>query len=132
MADTLDLIALRNYIDGLSELVAFLEAHPDLPCPIGGISSSASHHVVYVATKDELVRFARTAGAKWEKDFQSDTYFSLKLRFAGGAVYELYTERAKVCRKEVIGTRIEPATPEREVEDYRWICDEPLLAGGAQ
>lgn len=128
MADTTDTTDERHtYIAGLRALATFLEAHPDLPCP-----PVAASHMIYIETKDELARLARTPGVKWEKDFGSDSYFSLKLRFPGGAVYELYVEREKICRKEVIGTRLEPATPERVVEDYRWICDEPLLAGGAQ
>lgn len=114
--------ARRAWCVGLRELAAFLEEHPELPCPY------QENHLVSAGTKAEMVAIMRAApGVRWQKDF-NDEYFSIKTTFAGGHVYDVYVERGEICTKRVVGTRIEPATPERVVEDFIWECSEPLLA----
>lgn len=112
------------YVSGLRQLATFIEAHPSLPLPYAG------SHNAFVETKAELAALARV-GVKWQKT-ANDDFFTLRFAFDGHHSYEANVERAKVCRKVVIGTRIEPAQPEREVEEYHWVCDEPLLADGAK
>lgn len=34
--------------------------------------------------------------------------------------------RSQVCERIQVGTKIEPATPEREVPVYEWRCNEPM------
>lgn len=112
------------YVAGLRELAAFVEAHPDLPVPYGGGQNA------FVSSKADLAHVARTAGVRWEKSVNGE-WFYLRVAFQGGHSYELNIARDQVCRKVVTGTRIEPATPEREVEEVTWVCDEPLLRGAS-
>lgn len=115
------------YVQGLRDLAAFLDAHPDLP-----ISVSPASHIALVDTKDEIVVIAREPGVRWEKNWGSDTYFGLARRFAGGHCYQVFVERGRICRKEIIGTTFVPPQPARQVEQFRWVCeDESLLADPA-
>jgi hypothetical protein len=109
------------YVQGLRELADFVEAHPDLPVPFSG------SHNVFLADKADVVALARAAGGRWEKGADPN-YFYLKVRFAGGHTYDLNVDRERICRKVVTGTRTVPATPAHDVEEFHWICDEPLLA----
>lgn len=112
------------YIKGLRELATFLEEHPELPHP-----PCPSTQLVTVDTKAELAAIARVSGVRWDKDFQSEHYFALKTAFHGDVVYGVFIERSQVCEKHSLGTKLIPATPEHEVENFRWVCnDEPLLA----
>ena len=111
------------YVSGLRELADFLEAHPELPKP------SPCQINAFVTDKPALAMVARTPGVRWEKSI-SGNYFYLRVSFPGGHTYDVNVKRDQVCRKVVIGTRIEPAQPEREVEEVQWVCDEPLLAEG--
>jgi hypothetical protein len=115
----------RAYINGLRQLAAFLEDHPELPCPW------APSHLVGAKDKATLIAIARTPGIRWQKDFDSNEYFSLKATFDGGHVYDVYVPRQEVCRKVVTGTRLEPAKPEQQVEEFHWVCEEPLLSFAA-
>lgn len=112
----------RDFLDGLRELADFLEAHPGLPVP------GAQNHSVYVFTKEQLAAAAREPGVRWQKNGSGD-YFKLTVTFSGEQSYEVFTERAEVCRKVVTGKRTLPARPEQDVETYEWVCDEPLLVG---
>lgn len=110
-----------EFIAGLHELADFLEAHPDLPLPCD------QSHNVFMSDKADIAALARAAGGRWEKGADPN-YFYLKVKFAGGHSYDLNVNREKVCRKVVTGTRVQPAKPELEVEEFHWVCDEPLLA----
>lgn len=115
------------YIAGLRELADFFEQHPNLPTPWN------CNHLVPIKTKAALVAIARTPGMHWQKDWSSTDYFSLKAEFTGRHQYDVFVQRGEICRREVLGTKLEPAQPERLVEDFRWICDEPsLLADGGE
>ena len=113
-----------NYVQGLRELAAFVEAHPEIPLPYAG------SHNAFVQSKADLAIVAKACGGKWAKNATED-YFYISKAFAGGHAYEVNVSRETVCRKVVTGTRMEPAVEAREVEEFHWICEEPLLAGEA-
>ncbi len=108
-----------DVIQGLRELADFLEQHPDVPAPAYNTLNAQAW------SKEALTLAARAAS--WTKDY-NDNYFSLRRMFPGYLTFDVYVERNTICRKVVTGTRLEPAQPEREVETYERVCDEPLLA----
>lgn len=111
----------QDMIYGLRELADFLEGNPEVPVPYDVEVN------VWLTTREEMAAVARVGGT-WEKIF-SFNYFMLKKAFGNGAVsFEVNTNREQVCRKIVTGTEVIPAQPEREVEKFEWVCDEPLLA----
>ena len=112
----------QAYVLGLRELADFLDAHQGLPMPVG------LNHNSFVYSKAELAALART-GVRWEKDWNGD-FFYLRVTFSGGHTYDVNVNREQVCRKIVTGTRIQAAVPAHEVEEFHWVCDEPLLADG--
>jgi len=125
MSDELITNRRAAFINGLRQFAAFLEEHPELPCP------GQENHLVPAGDKAGLLAIMRAApGVRWHKDFNGGNYFSVTTTFDGGHVYDVYVERGQVCRKVVTGRRIEPAKPEHEVEEFVWECAEPLLAGG--
>ena len=99
------------YIAGLRELANFLDRHPDLPVPCAGA------HNAFARSTRELAVCARTPGVRWTKNATSH-YFHLSVKFTGGHSYELNLVRELVCRKVVTGTRMQPAVPAREIEEY--------------
>lgn len=119
--EAIKLAARRQYVQGLRDLAAFIETFPDVPLPYAGA------HNAFVDDKSQLAAIARACGGRWAKN-ATDDFFFIRRAFAGGHAYEVNVSRERVCRKVVTGTRIQPAVPEREVEEFRWVCDEPLLA----
>jgi hypothetical protein len=109
-------------IRGLRELADFLEQHPAVPIPM------LDGQNAFVTSRDELAAIAR-AGS-WEK-LWLDQWFVLIRQFSGSVTLHVNAERSTVCRKVVTGTKTLPATPEREVETYEWVCDEPSLLAQA-
>jgi hypothetical protein len=110
------------YVRGLRALADFVEAHEELPVP------SPANLNAFARSKAELAALVRTSGIRWEKDVTGD-YFYVRVSFDGGHYYDVNVSRDQVCRKVVTGTRVEPAKPERVIEEFHWVCDEPLLAG---
>lgn len=108
-----------EYVQGLRELAAFIETHPDAPLPYAGAQNA-------FASKADMIALARSGG-RWNKRFVGD-YFCLTVEFAGGHSYEVSISRDQVCRKVVTGTRVEPAQPERVIEEFKWVCDGSLLS----
>lgn len=110
-------------IEGLRQLATFLEAHPEIPI-------SYQTYNVYFEDKDDLRKAARIGS--WAKEYYGD-YFVLRKIFAGHIQLDVYTDREKVCRPVVVGTRIveaRPATPEQTEDVIEWVCEsESLLAG---
>lgn len=108
----------------LADLIVFLGANPTVPVP--------HYHVFncYVETREELTAVARVG--KWDKDYTSNSYFTLRLKFGTNRL-DVYTDRAKVCRKVVVGERVVPAVPAMEAQPERvepveeWVCEESLL-----
>jgi hypothetical protein len=113
------MVERSELIQGLRDLATFLESYPEIPTPSFGVDA-------WVNSKEELTNASRLGG-KWEKRYTGN-YFCLGKRF-GPILFEINTERDKVCRRVVVGTETIPAQPERTVEKVEWICDEPLLAG---
>ena len=109
------------YVRGLRALADFVEAQTTLPVPCPTSLNT------FVSSKAELVAVVRTTGIRWTKDANGD-YFYIRVLFEGGHYYDVNVARNQVCRKVVTGTRVVPATPERVVEEFEWVCDEPLLA----
>ena len=109
------------YIAGLRELANFLDRHPDLPVPCAGA------HNAFARSTTELAVCARTPGVHWTKG-ASGLYFYLSVEFSGMHSYKLNLMRELVCRKVVTGTRMQPAVPAREIEEYEWVCNDQLLA----
>lgn len=114
-------IARRNYIEGLRTFAAFLDAHPNIMPPL--YSSLLSR----VDTREQLSDAARIGG--WTKDYQGE-YFALKRSF-GGVLFEVYTDRTTVCRKQITGQHVVPATPERVEETFEWVCEDASLLKAA-
>ena len=110
-----------DYVQGLRELAAFVELHPEIPLPYAGA------HNAFVTNKADLSIVARACGGRWGKN-STDDYFYIRKSFAGDHAYEVNVSRKTVCRKVVTGTRLEPMRPAQEVEEFHWVCDEPLLA----
>lgn len=105
-------------IQGLRELAMFLEQHPEVPCPMVGGQNA------FIATKAEMRALARVTS--WRKEYVG-SWFTLAKDFPGDVALHLNIERSTVCRKVVTGTKVVPARPEHEVEEFEWVCDEPLL-----
>ena len=103
-------------------MVEFFRDHPDIPFYFD------SPMKIYVDTKEGLAQVARALAAVGLEKRWSDYALSLRLSFGPVAV-DWFVERSQVCRKVVKGTRVIPASPERVVEKYDWVCDEPLLSG---
>ncbi len=112
----------RAYVQGLRELAAFVETHA-VPLPYAGSANA------YVLNKADLASIARSTGMRWQKS-ADDNFFYIRVQFSGRHSYDVNVSRESVCRKVVTGTRIEPAKPATTVEEFHWVCDEPLLAEG--
>jgi len=110
-------------IDGLRALADFLEANPSLPAP------TLNRLLVPLSTREQIAGIARVGS--WQKDYESDTWFSLKRSFGPQVTLEYFTERSNVCRKVKTGeTRLvpaRPAEPERIEDVEKWVCDDAAL-----
>lgn len=119
--ESAEAVARREFVTGLREMADFIEAHAHIPLPWPGSQNA------FVSDKAELAAIAKACGGRWAKN-ATESFFYIKKPFSGGHSYEVNISRESVCRRVVVGTRIEPAQPEQEVEDVRWVCDEPLLS----
>ena len=115
----------QEVLDGLTQMVEFFRTHPDIPFHF------QSPVNIYVGTKENLAQVARDLASMGLTKKWSDYALALRLSFGPIAV-DWFLERTQVCRKVLKGTRVIPARPEQTVEDYDWICDEPLLAGNGE
>jgi len=107
------------FIQGLRDLADFLTAHPTVPTPRYTTLNA-------FVQKAEVVGAAKATGG-WEKIYNQN-WFYLRKTFPGGIEFDVTVEREQICRKVATGTTTLPAQPEREVEAFTWVCDEPLLA----
>ena len=93
--------------ESLRALATFLEEHPEIDMDGQNITL-----LKYCMERDEVATIAR-AGS-WQK---------------------VYTDRAQVCRRVVVGKRTVPAVPAQpahEEDIVEWVCeDEPLLKAEA-
>lgn len=116
----------EDTIRGLRNFADFLEQNPEFQLVF--LSTS-----VNIETKEELAKWARTLGRTEKQDF--GVVLSLRHKFSDTVWLDLDISREKVCKKVVTGTRVvpaKPATPEMTVEDYKWVCDEPILATSSE
>lgn len=107
-----------TFIQSLRECADFLEAHPAIPVP------QNVQLMTFLYTRAEMVALARVTS--WQKVYSGD-WFRLKKQFGDDLSLEIVTDRETVCRKVVKGSHLQPAQPERMVDDVEWVCDEPSL-----
>lgn len=112
----------QKRIDGLRELVDYLEARPDIPLP-------------YVGTMDafgdpaELPVIARAMGG-FTKNHDGN-YLTLVRSFGPVQLHVNFASEA-VCERVVVGTEEVPekVTPAHVEEIVEWRCPESVLAFG--
>ena len=111
-----------QFIQALRELADWYDEHQDLRAPTTSVQFNLMCH-----DKEDLLAMRRAAGLR-DKVYSGD-YISFRKVLPGPCSYlDIYLYREKVCKKVVTGTRVVPAQPEREVEEYTWECDDALLA----
>ena len=78
----------------------------------------------------DLARVCRDTHTKATKEYTSG-YFVLQFNIGESSVRTI-CDRAMVCERKVVGTRVVPATttPEHVVEEVEWECKESLLKAG--
>jgi len=106
-------------IEGLRQLADFLEAHPSIPVAFQTFK-------VYFDNRDELAAAARIGS--WEKIYR-DTFFILRRTF-GSVRLEVFTDREKVCKAVVVGTRqiaAVAAVPAHIENVIQWECETESL-----
>ncbi len=106
---------------GLRDLADWLDAHPD---------EEVSGNVRLLAYRFDADEFRATVRALGRGAKESNDEWASVIRSFGPAVaIYAYTAREQVCRKVVVGTRVEPerVIPAREVEIVEWEC-QPILA----
>lgn len=107
----------ERYIDGLRVLAAVLEAHPDLPLPDTGTTSSSAVKFLFLPgfvsgdPRDAMAAAARLLPCSWDKkmteadpDGRYPAYLRLKGQI-GGLHVDLTALREAVCKRIVTGTR---------------------------
>lgn len=129
----------RKEIDGLRKLADFLDVHPEF----GRVSVATTYR--FVQDKAEMARCAKILGSC--KKYATDSFFNVKKRFGsedefGGVELSVTGEREMVCERVVKETKVVPAqeertilvpaTPEKVVEVYEWVCPDSLLNGHAR
>lgn len=102
-----------DYIEGLRQLAAVLEANPEIQMPIsGGISASSALVIRAGDTREDLAAAARAFPCAWAKSTSGDgdQWLDLNGQLAGLHV-QLYADREAVCTRRVVGVE------DREVEE---------------
>jgi hypothetical protein len=117
-----------EFIAGLRELADFYEAHPTLQAPWEGIAYFNLYPEGYFENTREGARLVAKEFSPVKKDYSSETHFVLEKRFSGGVGFDFNFPRDVVCERKQVGTKIVPASEEREVPVYEWECTDPILA----
>lgn len=112
-----------EFVQGLSDLLAWYKDHPDAPIPYSGYAIN-----LYVSTKKEIADAARIL-APCDKDM-GEGYFCVRRAF-GPINLEIYVSREVACTKYVIGVEHVPEriVPAHAREIVKWDCPESLLRG---
>ena len=119
---------LRDFADWVDANAEYLEEH--------SLSfGDTLHFRLYAFDAEQFAEHVRVLGRGVK--VPDDRWMNVQRTF-GPMVVETYIDRETVCRKVVTGTRKvtkEVADPQaatvtvtETVEDYEWVCDEPLLA----
>lgn len=108
----------QTLIDGLRELADFLQ---DRPAIADRMASAEPHFNVYAFTRNEFQGFVREIG---RGDKTASDQFMGVIRKFGAVTIEVYTHRAQVCERVVVGTREVPEEirPARVEEIVEWRC----------
>jgi len=119
---------LRDFADWVDANAEFLEGEQFA-------MDATLNFRIYALTAEEFAQTVRAIG-KGVK-VPDDKWMNVQRQF-GPVMVEAFTDRNMVCRKVVTGTREvtkeipDPDAPvvtvTETVEDYEWVCDEPLLA----
>lgn len=124
--ETAELTDQQKMSQGLRELADFLDEHPEFPSPpIGAI-------YIRCYNRAELVRCAKLF-KPFEKSIDSGGDYVLARKF-GPLSIKLYTSRANVCTRRVVGQEWEEGKPAREategrmVDVLKWTCPDNILS----
>lgn len=112
----------HEYADGLRQVAAWYDAHPDAPMSSGEIF--VADHTFDLKMARWVVRMFGTAEKEW-----LPSSLIIKHRF-GAVTLSFAFSRSAVCTQHVVGTRVvpaRPATPESVEDVIEWQCD-PVLA----
>ena len=111
----------EQYADSLRGIADWYEKHPEIPLPSDETMTNYS-----VSTKEHAEALVRGLGG-CEKNYDEDS-FSITKKF-GTVKLRFYFSRSEVCRRVVVGTKIEPARivperviPAKEVDIVEWEC----------
>lgn len=120
-------------VESLEQLLDFMKSDRALALP--EFSLNGSRNVAFVTpnlgNKKWLARIVRALPFA-NKQFSGE-YFELHTSFGKRIQLEFWSTRDAVCRRVVTGKKLVPETvrvetgKQVEVEEYEWICDEPLL-----
>lgn len=131
---------------GLRELADVFEMHggKSLPLPPWGVSveiNVTKHEdedrpwdspIDGEATRSALKKAIRGMGRGRKEKIFNDYQFLAKREFPGAVTLKVTASREGVCRKVPTGNKIIHAAtthyiPEREEEEFEWVCDDPIL-----
>lgn len=134
-------VSREEHIANLRLYADWLEAHPE-----AAISEIYSCQCVWGAS--EMLGLAKMLGGKWDKRTDQEDWFELERHFGPSIKHGLFTDRAKVCERVVVGMEeVQVEEPDPAVvaalpkvkrtekrEKVEWRCPESLSAlakGGA-
>lgn len=108
-------------LQGMQELIYFLQGRPDVPLPYFGALNA-------FADDDKNVSDVARAMKPVNKN-TSNSYFTLTKTFSGGVGFSVNWTRDAVCERIVVGTE---EVPEFKVEAHtrdivEWKCPEGIL-----
>jgi len=131
--------SIREAAQGLMDLADRVEGDEKLAERVAD-SLLPIHTYLYTSTKEVLQERVRRF-APMEKR-ESDRDYQLVRDFGPHVKVILFTDRANVCRAEVVGKKvvkvhreITPAVTEEvdeEIDDIRWVCPDSILDNGIQ
>jgi hypothetical protein len=111
----------EQYADSLRAIADWYEAHPEIPLP--GDDTLTNYAV---CTREHAESLIRGLG-NCKKDYD-ETSFTISRRF-GVLNVRFYFSRSEVCKKVVVGSRIEPeqivparVIPAHTVDVVEWEC----------
>lgn len=124
---------VEYYIQGLREMITFLEERPDL------IPDYNSINLDWYFDNDEMNDFIAKAKRLGKSEKYAGYNFELFRSFGPHKVRVLMSREA-VCTKTITGTRtvaaiperVIPAVPEHVEATYEWICPPSILGLGAE